>query len=190
MAPCMDKECLVWKQEGIICRCSQFLMLGDMSIYFRHKHDGIQLHSNLAADLPLNSSPKPSTHHPNPSSRPTPLPLNLDPHLPVSISPPNTPFLTTELLQLPHLNPSLTLLQRLLARPPRRLSMWRRHRDQDTLLSNRNRAKPMDHGYGGQIVLRPDVAGDGEECGEGEGGVGCVLELEYGFVIKVVARRP
>ena len=107
---------------------------------------------------------------PHPHQHSTPLPtLTLPPpltHPPIPIRPPHPPILPLppvahKNLPLPNLDPALTLLQRLLARPPRRPPMRRRQRDQNALLADRHRAQPVHHRDGRQLVFRVDGARDG-----------------------------
>ena len=89
------------------------------------------------------------------------LPINLRPDLPIPIRPPNSIF-PPKFLQLPHLDPILRLLKRLLARPPCRLSMRRRDGDQDTLFPNWNDTEPVDDRYGSKVMLRLQRARNGK----------------------------
>jgi hypothetical protein len=66
--------------------------------------------------------------------------LNFNTHHPISIRPPY-PFPTFKPLQLPYLSPLLRFLERLLARPPRRLPMRSTHSNNDALFANRTFAQ-------------------------------------------------
>jgi len=79
--------------------------------------------------------------------------INPHPHRPIPISPPNPAFLPPKLLLLPHLDPALTLLQRLLARPPRRLPMRARDGYEDAFLADGDHAEAVDHRHRRQGVL-------------------------------------
>ena len=117
---------------------------------------------------PLYSSPVCSTFHHSPVR-------HADTRRPVPISPPHATLIPTELLQLPHLDLLLALLQRLLAGPPGSLPVRGRHGDEDALLANRDDAQSVDQTDGRQRVFFLRVAGDGEHGLERKGWVGGVF---------------
>lgn len=136
------------------------------------------------------------TFIPNSSARELPpknatfyLLVLLHAHGAIPIRPPNT-LLPFKLLPLPDLDLLLALLQRLLAGPPRRLTMRRRHRDEDALLADGHRAEPVDHGDPLEAVFGGYRFADGEHAAQGERLVGRVLQLLDGFASEVVTRCP
>lgn len=118
----------------------------------------------------------------------TPIP-NLHPHRSIPVGSPHAPLIAPKLLPLPDLDGGLALLQRLLARPPRRLPMRGRQRDQDALLADRDRPQSMDHGDGRQAVLRLHRPRHAQEAVERFRHVGAVPELLDRLAVEVVARR-
>jgi hypothetical protein len=114
--------------------------------------------------------------------------INPHTHRPIPISPPNPAFIPSKLLLLPHLDPALALLQRLLARPPRRLPMRARDGYENAFLADGDHAEPVDHRHRCHGVLDGYRLADLQHGAQRFRLVGRVLELLDRLAGEVVTR--
>lgn len=106
----------------------------------------------------------------------------------VSIGPPNPALNPAEVLPLPDLDHGLAPLERLLARPPRRVPMRSRHGDQDAFLPDRDVTQAVRHGDGRERVLVLGGARDGHHRFQRQRWIRRVFQPRDALALGVVSR--